>query len=221
MAIAAFLLSGCATKTQLARREVKAGYDLWAQDQFDEAAAAYLRAIALDPNNAHAGRLLARAYEDAGQPDRALALFRELLRDQPGNRRVVADFLWFCADHPWWPYGDDETAVLQEGILVGEGAVERWPNEPELLEALGWLCHTIGQPQRAEILYRQAVMYEQTPQRLYGFSIVSSRMGHRNQALAAYQAALTLQGETGPESIYEKGFRQVAETMLQGMPSQD
>lgn len=215
------LTSGCATKSQLARQEVKTGYDLWAQNRFDEAAAAYQRAIALDPNDAHAGRLLARVYEDAGHPDQALALFRQLLRDQPDNRRVVSDFLWFCADHAWWPYGDDETVVLQEGVLAGERAIQRWSSDPELLEALGWLCHKIGQTERAERLYQKAVAYEKIPQRLYGLSIVSSVRGHRSQAIAAYQEASALQRKTGPESIYEKGFRQVAETMLQGMPSQE
>ena len=221
MVIVVTLASGCATKSQVARQEVRTGYDLWAQNRFEEAAAAYQRAIALDPNNAHAGRLLARVYEDAGYPDRALALFRQLLQDQFNNPRVAADFLWFCADHPWWPYGDDETAVLQEGVLVGEEAVRRWPNDPELLEALGWLCHKIGQPGRAEMLYQKAVDYEKTPQRLYGLSIVSSAVRHRSQATAAYQEALALQEKTGPESIYEKGFRQVAEAMLQGMPPQE
>jgi len=221
MTIVIALASGCATKSQLARQKVEAGYDLWAQNRFDEAAAEYQRAIALSPNDAHAGRLLARVYEDAGCPDRALALFQQLLRDQPGNRRVVADFLWFCADHAWWPYGDDQTVVLQEGVLVGEEALQRWPSDPELLEALGWLCHKIGQTARAEMLYQEAVAHEKTSQRLYGLSIVSSVMGHRSQAIAAYQEASVLQRKTGPESVYEKGFRQVAETMLQGMPSQE
>gem|GEM_PF-6454791 len=221
MIIAVALASGCATKGRLVRQEVKAGYGLWAQNRFEEVAAAYQRAIALDPNDAHAGRLLARVYEDAGHPDQALALFQQLLRDQPNNRRVVADFLWFCADHAWWPHGDDETVVLQEGILAGEKAIQRWPSDPELLEALGWLFHKIGQTERAEMLYQKAVAYEKTPQRLYGLSIVFSKMGHRNQAVAAYQEAMALQQQTEPESIYEKGFRQVAETMLQGMPSQE
>ncbi|MBI4227748.1 MAG: tetratricopeptide repeat protein [Candidatus Omnitrophica bacterium] len=215
------MTSGCATKHQRARQEVRTGYNLWVQNRFDEAATAYQRAIALNPHDAHAGRLLARVYEDAGSPDRALAVFRQLLRDQPDNRRVVTDFLWFCADHAWWPYGDDETVVLQEGVLAGEGAAQRWPNDPELLEALGWLGYKGGQTERPKMLYQKAVAIEKTPQRLYGLSIVSSKMGHRNQAVAAYQEAVALQQQTGPESIYEKGFRQVAETMLHGTPPQE
>lgn len=206
---------GCATPRQLAQREVEKGYvALWEQTQPTQAIAAYQRAVTLDPNNVQAALLLAKIYDDTLELEKALVLYRELLRDYPENLGVVLDFLWFSADHAWWPVGEDETLVIQEGMAAGESALERWPDDPQLLEAHGWLCYNAGKAARAEELLQKSLAQGRTFRRLYILSIASSAVGKRAQARAAYEEASALQPRE-KESIYDQGFRQLAESLLQ------
>lgn len=65
------------------------------QERWRESEAAWSRAAALDPRSIDVRRSWAYALWKSGAPDRAEALYREVLRDSPEDPATNNDFAWF------------------------------------------------------------------------------------------------------------------------------
>ncbi len=198
-------------------RVVREANQLIDEGRYNEAMETFERAHQLNPKNLEVRLLLARLYDDTDHLEEALALYRDLLKKNPQEPQVLSAFLWFCANHTWWPYGQDEGLAIKEGMAEGEKALSRWNTDPVFLETYGWLAYKAEQPEWAERLLRQSLTYEATARRFYILSAVCSQLRKRGEALRAFQQAELISKK---DHNYDPShnFHQLAETMLQGYP---
>ena len=112
------------------------------QGQFARALLDYQRAASLDPKNAEWQAALGEAYGLTGDLVSALQAYQkatELARDQAGYWRLLA---MFCADN---------AIQLQEvGLPAAKKAASLAPNDPAVLDALGWTYAQAGLLYNAE-----------------------------------------------------------------------
>lgn len=194
-------------------RVVKEANELVNEGRYGEATKAFEQARQLDPENVEVGLLQARLYDDAHQLEEARTLYLELMKKNPDRADVVAAFLWFCAGHPWWPVDEDEGLAIREGLAAGEKALTRWGTDPVFLETYGWLAYKGEKLELAEQLIRKSLDYQITARRFYTLSVVCSQLKKRGEALKAFKQA----EEASVDPKEDRDFRQMAETMLQGM----
>jgi serine/threonine-protein kinase len=154
----------------------------------DQALRYYQAARVVQPEIGHA---LAHALEACGEPDEAIALFRELTRLKPENVRHH-----ICL-----------AGTLQRKMLLDEAATE-WrqvvrlqPREGAAYVNLGMILVDKGALKEAEAIYRKGIELQPRDVRLYNALgvLLSDRKGDLDGALTAFRKAIQLQpGDAGP-----------------------
>jgi protein O-mannosyl-transferase len=118
----------------IARGHVNYGVELRNAHRPQDAAAQYLWALDLEPQNTRALSNLATAYHDLGRPEQELKVLRRTLDLDPGD--VVA----------WRNYGYllAEQGRPEEALAAVREAVRLAPRRPDLHYDLGVLCLSLG-----------------------------------------------------------------------------
>ncbi len=147
--------------------------------RYDEATAAFERALEIDPGHALAGRELARGYRATGNLESAATLMTEILALQPADvdlRWELADVL--MRDGRW----SDARNVLNEGFATD-------PNAPKLHYGEGVAAMQEGSAADALAAFdRAAEGAPELPNLQFQRGQALEMLGRLDDALAAYEA---------------------------------
>ena len=118
--LAVLALSGCASSNYVPASEAAAAYynlgNAYSElGRHQDAAAAFIKALELDPELMSAGFNLARVYIILGNYDQSLEQLDELLAEDPSNRSVLETKAWV-----FHMKGDDETALQIYNSVLDE-----------------------------------------------------------------------------------------------------
>ena len=131
-----------------------AGVAAWQANNTDSAIASFKRASAMLPGEPTSTKYLATLYFNAGQPDSAVAYFRrsaDIAKKDPKYAQDYKDALYNMArieqSQEHWPQAG---AAYQEYLTI-------YPNDPEVLAAMGTVYMNTGKKDSAFAIYRQVV----------------------------------------------------------------
>jgi tetratricopeptide (TPR) repeat protein len=155
------------------------GLVLAGSGRYQEAAAAFERALEIDPEHALAGRELARAYRTLGNNELAAITLNELLALQPADvdlRWELADVL--MRDRRW----NEARQALQEGLEIT-------PDAPRLHFGAGVVALQEGAPQQALAAFDHAArIAPDLPNLQFRRGQALEALGRPEEALGAYAA---------------------------------
>ena len=127
------------------------------------------------------------AYERLGEwPEAEVDLQRALRisNDHPS----VANYLGY--------YWIDNGMHLERGLELLEAALERRPQDPYILDSVGWALYRVGDYEGALDLLEQALQLEPGVAEIYDhFGDVLWTLGYRTEARYQWERALTLDPE--------------------------
>lgn len=131
-----------------------AGVAAWQANNTDSAIASFKRASAMLPGEPTSTKYLATLYFNAGQQDSAVAYFRrsaDIAKKDPKYAQDYKDALYNMArieqSQEHWPQAG---AAYQEYLTI-------YPNDPEVLAAMGTVYMNTGKKDSAFTIYRQVV----------------------------------------------------------------
>lgn len=111
-----------------------------ARDDKAAARADLERAVTLAPAMVGPHLQLALLYEEAGEGDRAIDHYRRILELQPRNAVALNNLAYGLAIHRKAP---------ADGLPFAQKAATLAPNDPTVLDTLGWIEHLLGHEQEA------------------------------------------------------------------------
>jgi tetratricopeptide (TPR) repeat protein len=112
------------------------------QGKFAEALNEYFQAAQLDPQNPAWQISIGEAYTQNGNLIAALAAYQNATTLAPGDATYWRLLAMFCADNG--------VQVAEIGLPAAQKAAEISPNDPQVLDALGWTYLNAGYPLLAE-----------------------------------------------------------------------
>jgi uncharacterized protein (TIGR03790 family) len=142
------------------------------------------QAVARDERLAAPRLLLAGLYEEAGEHDKAIALYRRLLEIAPDNAVVLNNLAFALAVRE---------NNLEEALPMAEKAYALSKQNPNMADTLGWIHHLAGQNDRAVELLEEAVRGQSRNAEIHlHFAIVSAETGDTLAAEVALRRALEI-----------------------------
>ena len=149
---------------------------------YEQAEAAYLRAIEIQPLNGDAHRRLGMAYDANDEPDKALAALRRAVELEPGNHRNHQALGSFYHKH---------RADYREAVKHFAKAADLAPEEPVAHFALGSVYRSLGLFSDAERELRKALALGETPAVLNVLGNVLMYQGREQEAVKYFSRALS------------------------------
>ncbi len=132
----------------LLRRAYEADAELYMDEQrYEQASAAFSRALQLQPDDPALLYARGLAYADGGKVDPAVADFRRLLQLHPGDIEASNALGYTLAD------ADRDLPEAQQ--LIGAARAAK-PNDPAIADSWGWLQYRLGHLDQAEQALRGA-----------------------------------------------------------------
>jgi tetratricopeptide (TPR) repeat protein len=119
------------------------------QGQFSKAVAEYQAAAQTEPDNADWQAALGDAYTRSGDLISALAAYQKATELAPTNAMYWQALAAFCADNA--------VQLLDVGLPAAEKAATLAPNDPQVLDTLGWTYSQAGLLYKAEQALTKAV----------------------------------------------------------------
>ena len=113
------------------------------EGKMDNARALLNAVLTADSGNRTASLWLAKLDAIQGRNDAALARFRQAVATDPNNIHALNDLAYLLADYRHQP---------DEALKYAQKAVELAPDDPNLLDTLGWVLYQKG-------LYPSAIQY--------------------------------------------------------------
>jgi tetratricopeptide (TPR) repeat protein len=149
----------------------------------DEAIAEYNAALLVDKKAIGALIGSGMIYQATGQTAAAEEAFREALNIDKDNLIALNSLAWMAAE---------KKTELNEALAWATRAASIAPNQPDILDTLGWVLRQRGElPKAAEVL-EHAVKLRQTTEIYTHLGTVRADMGDKNAAAEAFNAALKL-----------------------------
>lgn len=187
-----------------------------ARNHPDSAEFAYLRAVELDPNLVDARVRLAELYEASGRPELALPHGESASKLDPGNPRALmaaavayqqlndvararAAYEATLAISPKYPGAANNLAYLlseqpgqeENAYRLASSAQELAPDDPRVLDTLGWILYKRGDYQRALMVLKQsAAKLPESPGVQYHLGMAAQKMGDTTMARTALTKAV-------------------------------
>ncbi|MEZ5294020.1 MAG: winged helix-turn-helix domain-containing protein [Vicinamibacterales bacterium] len=183
---------GLALAPHLAEAHVARGCALTQSRRYEEAAAAFEAAIALNDNLFEAFYYYARSSFAAGEVARSAELFRKAA----GARREDYQSPLLAAQSLRITGREDEAHALRvEGIDRAERALQLNPTDARALSLVPGYLHEEGQTARAvEWAERALTLYPDDMSTLINIACLYARMGRKDGALDLLERAVTLHG---------------------------
>ncbi|MFO7857289.1 MAG: tetratricopeptide repeat protein [Ectothiorhodospiraceae bacterium] len=152
----------------------------------EDAATVYEQGLAEHPDNADLryGRGLLRAV--SGDIDGAEADFRHILEADPDHVDALNALGYTLVD---------STDRLEEGLELIRRAHEQDPENPAILDSLGWANYKLDRPERALDYLRRAYRGHQSGEIAAHLGEVLWQQGQRDEARAIWQEALERDGD--------------------------
>ncbi len=136
---------------QLAR--LNAAISLAALGRSEEAVAIYRAELAQAPGDAELALDLGTLFEALGRPEAAREVYEEALRQSPGSPRIANNLGFLLVE------GGGDVA---RGTRLIEGALALLPDDPDLLDSLGWAYHRQGRAREALVPLRRSLALDAT-----------------------------------------------------------
>lgn len=158
------------------------GEILSAAGQYKEAIALYDRALAETPGDPDLlyGRSL--AHEELGHIDLAAADLRSILAEDANDPRSLNALGYMLAEH---------TQEYQEAEKLISRALALTPEDPAVIDSMGWVRFKLGQPAEARTLLEKAYAKMKDPEIAAHLGEVLWHIGDREQARKVWSEALT------------------------------
>ncbi len=151
---------------------------------------------------------LANAWERLGEPQRAIALMREVLAAEPDEPSALNFIGYVLADH---------NLELDEAERLVRRALELRPDSGAFLDSLGWVHYRKGETQKAvEVLERAAALEPNEPVILEHLGDAYLQANRLQDAAQAYRRALEVLQE-GEEPVEARALRASLEKKLKGV----
>jgi len=150
----------------------------------DEALAALLAAVAIDPRHAEALRWTATVYGQRGDLGNEYRMAKAAVEAAPGDMYYVEDFAYLLTDK----LGD-----YRQALSFLERIHAAWPGKPEVLRRLGHVLGFLNDPDRGSRFYEEAIRLDPRDPSLHlGLGWLLYRAGRLDGSIAAYQRAQAL-----------------------------
>ncbi len=167
-------------------RNLREGYMLMETEQYSEAAAEFLKAIARKPREPYAHILYGSSLYWLGEPDKAMAEFKTAVELDPDNSMA---YQLMGIVYAW---KGEFRAALDKFIK----ALSLAPERADIRMNVGSIYTALGEMDKALNHLRQAVRFAPAnPLYFYQLGLLYSRLGRVPEAKAAFRRALSLFGE--------------------------
>lgn len=164
-------------------------------NRFEEAIAAYKRAITIDPNYAEAYNNLGSVYGELGQHLQEIDAYRQAIKIEPA--RFEAHYNLGAA------YGG--LGRFEEAIASFGQAIKIKPNMSDAYHGLGFAYSSLGRWQEAAEHHKEALRFEpDNPQFRYDLGCAYDHLGRYAESIEQYQLAIKLKPQD-PEAYYNLG----------------
>jgi Flp pilus assembly protein TadD len=140
------------------------------------------KAAKLDPKSPQAQALLGEALAEAGKPNEAIAAYRAALQLAPEDPVALNNLAFQLAD---------SGKNLDEALTLTKKAMDRLPNNPALMDTLGWIYFRRGDDQSA-IQTLRASLAKDPDNALVRMHLVRLRMNRGELAEAKSEIANAL-----------------------------
>lgn len=127
------------------------GRSLHMARRFEAATASYIAALKADPNHVNARNGLATLYAEQGEFAEAIPIWQQLTREADGQAGPETAFLFSNLGYAQFLNGEYEHA-----LLALEKACVLDPLNDRAWNHLGSALEKLGQPERAQLMYKQA-----------------------------------------------------------------
>lgn len=169
--------------------------------QYTNAVASFADAESLAQESSEQSALTSKFYfpygaacERAGDPDRAIALFRKCLQLDPADH-AAGNYLGYM----WAEKGVN----LEEALTLIQKAVKLDPDNGAYVDSLGWVLFKLGRNEEALVQLRRAVALIKADAVVFGhLAEVLLKLGQPDEALTVLRRASEL--EPGNKEISEK-----------------
>lgn len=153
--------------------------------QSAQAIAVLQRAQKISPDAQRTGLLLANAYEQKGERDKARALYDKLLARNPEDPYVANNLAFLYAD----AYPTKEN--LDKAVKIAQPALTKAPKNPNLADTLGWIYFKQGRLSEAEEQLKKALsVWPKEPIFNYHLGMILAKKGDRLSAQQAFKTAV-------------------------------
>ena len=176
------LLQDTPATTPAARAELVMGQAALLREQGDNPAALAVveRALRKDPGNVTLRYELGMLAERAGKPDLFERSMREVIRRDPKYAQAYNALGFTYAD---------KNVRLKESRRLIEKALSLSPNDPFILDSMGWLCYRENKLDLALEYLNRAAALRTDPEIIAHQVVVLKAMGRDNEALQLWRAA--------------------------------
>ena len=128
------------------------------QGQKDEAVLTLTRSLELIPNNPTLLYDRAMLYESQNQINKAEIDLKQIIKDDPENFDALNALGYSLADHD---------IKLDEAYEYIKRAIELSPNDPAIIDSLGWVQYKLGKYEQAEDNFNKAIQSNINDSELY------------------------------------------------------
>mgnify|MGYP000170866681 CR=1 FL=1 len=127
------------------------GRSLHMARRFEAATASYMAALKAEPRHVNARNGLATLYAEQGEFAKAIAIWQQLTRDADGKAGPEAAFLFSNLGYAHFLNGEYDKALsaLEKACVLDPLNYRAWNH-------LGSALDKLGQPERAQLMYKQA-----------------------------------------------------------------
>ena len=160
------------------------------QGRKKEAADGLQAAISANPKDSSAYLSLALLFERDKDYPNAMQVYERALKENPG--------FWFAANNLAFLIAETNTAKtgLERAKTLVEEALKQRPNEPALLDTLGWVYFRMGDNPQARSLIEQALAASPEEGVLnYHLGAVLLKLGQKEEARERLEKALAGEGD--------------------------
>lgn len=141
-------------------------------------------ALKQDQNSVAAMTGIGLAYQAEGSIDFAITYLREVIERDGNNIYALNAMAWIAAERK---------TQLSEALRWASRAVELAPDQPDVLDTLGWVLRQSGDAARAEIVLARSAAIRPTAETLTHLGMAQEDGGRKDAARISFEAALNLE----------------------------